>query len=759
MLIKHSKTLRPLGGLIAAGQVLVSVMTLGCAAAPGHHSSWQYDSAAAQWTISSKDFHAKVDVRSDGLIGGRIELVTGRRRLVIGGIQMRTLGSELTAPVSVRYQQKGRQLLIHHDFGDGLLTTTTLQLADDGPLLRCSVEPTDRIEMIRSGPLDKPLDCLAVDYGWLIKRPGKFTCPRLMTNFFLARTDDGSAVLVGCNEADKLLVDPDEHLYSLQAMYRTASATYWFGLADQWGELIDTYRQATNPQRSSRAERLVGRMLLDHWAGGNYGVLAPLVKTLRFVGAERLVIIRHNWQHHGYDVKLPDVYPPNPQFGTVAELAAFAKLCKTNDIPFGLHDNLCDLYLDAPSFEQCEQAFQPSEWNGGRQKPWLGWHNRHTGQTAVRHTPQSALKMMRRNLTLVRDGVGPSTTFLDVTSYCNPIPLETAAGRFIGPDQVLAVERQMYREAADIIAGPAIGEGCNEKFLGVVDTANSDLWNVKRWNNDPHCQDWEYFPLLDWLAHDCVVLQGAGYPGRYNTNQAGRLQPKHYQQPFIDDYRSTSLLFGHTPLHFVISAPFAVSVEQMAREYYLGVPFHQHVGLERIGEVRHEPNDIHRLTVRYANDTTVYVNRSREPWDVAGWTLPRFGVAIRGRNFSQATATWQGHTIDVVNRPGLLFFDMRGQRREWLGITTAGMLAAHKKPNAVEIIPLGGIDSVQIDLQRLLLDDRQVARVVLVDPTGNQRQVEYDGQAPITLDAGALELPDAENIFAPRYRKIVLQLI
>ncbi|MFQ6048393.1 MAG: hypothetical protein ACE5K7_03405, partial [Phycisphaerae bacterium] len=340
----------------------------GCVGPTRPAPTWRYDPAHHQWQLSAEPLQVRIKCGPAGLIASPIALAAAEHELLIRGLEMRTLGSEETQPIAIRHLLRGDRLLIEHHFRDNITVRTSLSLTPDRRLLRCRIEPTDRIEMIRNGPLDARLTCLAVDYGWLIKNPGKFTRPRLMTNFFLGKTDRGAAILIGCDQTERLIVDPQRRLYSLRAMYRTASVTYWFGLGANWAELIDAYRRATRPHPAPRAWQLVGRLVLDDWSASPYDHLAPLLASLQFVRADRLIIIRHNWQHYGYDVRLPDVYPPNPRFGSLQQLARFARLCQNNDVLFGLHDNLSDLYLDAPSLRYCRQAYQPSEWHAGRRK-------------------------------------------------------------------------------------------------------------------------------------------------------------------------------------------------------------------------------------------------------------------------------------------------------------------------------------------------------------------------------------------------------
>ena len=61
----------------------------------------------------------------------------------------------------------------------------------------------------------------------------------------------------------------------------------------------------------------------------------------------------------GYDYRLPDIYPPNPMMGTLADFVELVQACKTNGVLFAPHDNYIDFYPDAEDFSYNTITFNP----------------------------------------------------------------------------------------------------------------------------------------------------------------------------------------------------------------------------------------------------------------------------------------------------------------------------------------------------------------------------------------------------------------
>lgn len=79
-----------------------------------------------------------------------------------------------------------------------------------------------------------------------------------------------------------------------------------------------------------------------------YRQVAEIVADAKRLGMKRGAISLHGWIPGGYDETHPDVWPPEPAYGTLDELQA---LCAQPD-PFvmSLHDNYQDIYEQSPSF-------------------------------------------------------------------------------------------------------------------------------------------------------------------------------------------------------------------------------------------------------------------------------------------------------------------------------------------------------------------------------------------------------------------------
>lgn len=691
------------------------LMCVGCKASGvrGEIRGRPWLDADGNWSVKAAGdrVQAQVEVGPSGLFGQEVSIRHETAQVQVGPLAAKTYDGQV-----LQLQPAKMQRPLSMQRGDLELW----QGMPDGRQIRTKVIPgvVTVIEVASAGQISQltlpiridGVELLAMDYGWIMKRPGRFSRDRVMTNFVLAE-DKTCAVLLGADQSWRFEVDPSGHL-AVVATHRAATVRFFVGVARKggWPQLIDAYRRVAHPEwsvpvdpvRERRLSTLVGRMVVDDWSGLPYAEVPEILDRLRFLGGQNLVVVRHNWQHFGYDVKLPDTWPPNERFGGLAGMRKLSDYCRAAGILFGLHENFIDLYRDVPSFEQWSVAYRPKEYHAdGTLHEFKGWYNPSTKQQAVRHTPGSALRAMQRNVELEQQ-IQPDTIFLDVTSYVDPEPLQTAAGVYVATEKVLQAGRELYTKAADIIAGPALGEGCTEKFLGAVQGANCDLWEVDRWGNRAAPEDWEYFPLMDWLAHERIVFQGVSYPVRYRVPAQVPSSAALYERPFLDDYNSTNILFGHTPLYFLISAGYAADPVKMARMYWLAVPLSEDLGLQRIEEVACVGGNIHRLMVRYAGGKVVWVNRSDEPWRVEGAVLPKYGYLARGSQVDQRFVLEDGRPLETMRTGGVFYVDFRGQRRSYEGIEADGAVLVVPIAGGVEIVPLGGnTGGIRADLEKL----------------------------------------------------------
>lgn len=101
---------------------------------------------------------------------------------------------------------------------------------------------------------------------------------------------------------------------------------------------------------------MVGRFSIDLWRGRYADAAKALAQTFRY-GLTDTVVIWHRWQRWGYDYRLPDIYPPSPEWGTAQEFLDLVAICKKNGVMFAPHDNYIDIYPDAEGFSYDNMAF------------------------------------------------------------------------------------------------------------------------------------------------------------------------------------------------------------------------------------------------------------------------------------------------------------------------------------------------------------------------------------------------------------------
>ena len=144
---------------------------------------------------------------------------------------------------------------------------------------------------------------------------------RLATSFVGFDFENGMALVQGVDvPPDRLQVDPEKRDYTLQTPH--AQTITIIPCTNVW-EGVRTWRDVNGLKASAGVEKLAGRFVFDLW-GGRYAESArDLQRAFRY-GLTDSVVVWHNWQRWGYDYRLPDIFPPNPQLGSAEDFAALA---------------------------------------------------------------------------------------------------------------------------------------------------------------------------------------------------------------------------------------------------------------------------------------------------------------------------------------------------------------------------------------------------------------------------------------------------
>jgi hypothetical protein len=478
------------------------------------------------------------------------------------------------------------------------------------------------IQDVAAGPWTAQAKRIYVGDGNVLEEPEAFKLEcdghRLSTSFVGLEFGDGAAMVQAVDVPPLSFdADPAKRSYSLHAAHE---ATLTFIPARSVWEGARAWHDINGLSPAAGVEKLAGRFVFDLW-GGHYGDSADaLEKSFRY-GLVDAAVVWHAWQRWGYDYRLPDIYPPNPQLGTLEDFRRLADLCRQNDVLFAPHDNYIDFYPDAEGFSYDKIGFTQDG------QPIRGWLNEGRGAQAYRWRMDAVQPSVRRNLQLIKDNIAPTAYFIDVWSSIQPYDYWTRDGRFYDSVYTRNEIGQQFAWIRNFLGNnaPQISESGHDQLIGFLDGAQTNHLRVWRpgepegswtvWKID--CGDAERVPWLDAAHHDRFVLHGAGYESRY----AGGLDTG-LHGIYSDDYMCTEVLTGHPAM---VSEAFGRDV---VRKYWLLHDALRALALQRIESVEFAGN-IHRQHVAWEGGEA-WVNRGTDDWTVEGHVLPPFGFYMRG---------------------------------------------------------------------------------------------------------------------------------
>jgi hypothetical protein len=431
------------------------------------------------------------------------------------------------------------------------------------------------------------------------------------------------------------------------------------------------------PHQPSRFLDLLGpRVMLDVWSHhkGTYRGDAENLRELKDNGVDHVAIIQHVWQRYGYDVKLPDHIPANPEFGGDEGMIEFGKAANECGYVWSVHENYIDLYPDAPSYEATARVLLADG------SPAKAWFNAGTGVQSFGLKCNRALGYAKQNAPTIHKTYGTNAAYLDVHTCVPPWhQLDHEASQPLAAMALGKVQcdSELFRYMQDTHEGPLFGEGHNHLYwAGKVDGVEAQVAGGEY--HDPFLD----FDLLK--LHPQMVNHGMGYYERWFARgydhrwgqDTGTVEQ-------VDKYRAQELAYGHAG--FIGSAQ-TDNVQWVAREHHLMHPVQRLYGAAKPTEIAYEIDgkcvagsvalimgERLRQRVKYDSGLTVWVNWAEEPWQVEGRVLPQWGVLAvaapaKGAErsvASAATATLvstsliDGRLADYAECPAYLFADAR----------------------------------------------------------------------------------------------------
>lgn len=516
------------------------------------------------------------------------------------------------------------------------------------------------LEAVSAGPWSHPVTRAYAGHGHVFVEPRSLRLSygghALATSFVGFDFSSGMALVQNVDAAPDLLeIDAPAHFASLVTPH--AQTLEFFPAPDVW-TAVKRVREQDTRRPSAGVPNLAGRFTFDLWSG-RYGESAAALRRAAAFGLRDALIVWHRWQRWGYDYRLPDIYPPDPAFGSLDQFRDLAAAAAESGSLFAPHDNYIDLYPDAEGFSYANVVYRNDA------QPYKAWFNYGREAQSYRARPDRLMTYVQRNLKLIRDGFAPTAYFIDVWASAGPYDYYTADGRF--------VERSVTRDAwAGVFnwireylgnAAPQISEAGHDKLIGSLDGADAQHLRVDTtgagFTIHARCADAERIPWFDFAWHDKFILHGAGYPGRY---EGGLDAAAHGIES--DDYIATEVLTGHPAM---VAQPFTPGV---VRKFWLLDGVMRGLALARIEGVEFAGGDIHRLHVRWSNGD-VWVNRGASDWAVDGRVLPQYGFYARAAGREAAIEKRGGRTVEWSRSPDAFYVNPRGGSARFGPLTTS----------------------------------------------------------------------------------------
>ena len=598
--------------------------------------------------------------------------------------------------------------------------------------LRIKWKCPKRITDLTWGAADQKAGRVYYGHGYCIEDPRCFKATfgghRLSTSQVGFDFEEGVSLLAGCDyPPDCLEVNPDEKIYALHT-HLDATLTFVAGTRGAFDCAI-RYREIDGRRASPGFERKAGRFVFDIW-GGKYADNARLLKGVLDYGVTDAMLTLHSWQRWGYDYRLPDIYPPNPNLGTIEDMLEIGRICKEYDIPWGLHDNYIDFYPDAEDYSYDHIAFNQ------KGEPIKGWYNRGRKAQSYWWRPDHIMGFVKRNLKMIKEGLGPTHYFIDVFTSLPCFDYHDREGNFHSMLETRQCWGEAFRWLQDYLGGAVTtSEAGHDQLVGYLDGADCQHITIdspKAWTwIDVGGKDWERAPWFDAVLHNKFSLHGVGYGSRYSVEP---------EEPGVgvvvsDDYISAEILEGHALM--VGRKEFGRGA---VRKYWLAQDFVRSIATDTMQSVEFYKGDIHRQIVSWNSGAKVYVNRGETDWQVAGKILPQYGYYAITDGIESSIERIKGVIVEQSRGPGRFYVYARGAEKkkpketkprprwneenvpiDFGAVITKGGFRYEREKDSIKVMPLPKSEAFKIELRVEKLDnikDKKIKSIEQIDKTG-----------------------------------------
>ena len=529
-----------------------------------------------------------------------------------------------------------------------------------GPALQLKIYSgsDDLIDRIEFGPATHHAPRVYYGHGYCIVEPEAFTAyadgHNLSTSHVGMDFDNGLSVLQATSfPPDSFTVEPKTKRYTL-SVHPGTTMTLLPGTKGAFDCAI-RYRPLYEGKRSAGVATKAGRFVFDIW-GGRYSEHLDIIKHAAKYGLTDSLFIAHNWQHYGYDDRLPDIFPPNPRLGTLKEMQEALELCNSLGMLYGVHDNYIDIYPDADGYNFDMTTFHE---NG---QPRKAWNNYGIEAQSYQFRPDKFRPFLEQNLDLIVPNLPMSAYFVDVFSSLSPMDYYDRTGKF----HSRAETRRQWNIAFDTIrnrlseanktfpSAVTVGESGGDWLIGHLDGADSNFMFISpepgELRIDVKCKEWSRVPWYNAVHHTRFSLHGVGYSSRYEAQRGRAIHGIE-----SDDYITAEILTGHA-----LMVDHASSRRGAVRKYWLAQDLIRYLAGKEIIEVEFVGGNIHRQKITWDRDgdwAVVYVNLDeKNDWAVSDdrvapdFVLSQYGYLGLFRNGYSAIHKQDGRVVESSHR-------------------------------------------------------------------------------------------------------------